>query len=374
MYMQRRLLLSFAFIFGLFVLAGCNTSEPDSPDLEPGIWNELSGGEGTVCADGSDYSYFAHVGDTEKLVIDFQGGGACWNAQSCSSPITEESTGFYFPKVMPGDVTRATPQGIYDRDNDANPVGDWNHVYIPYCTGDLHIGNVAQDYSLEDGEILEIEHKGSVNAQAALGWTFENFADPEAIFLTGCSAGAYGSAYWAATIEAQYPGTPIYQLGDCGAGVASDAFSTTIAESWNVAATFPDITFDANAVTNTYIDTLENSDTLKMAQYNTLFDGTQIFFYAFGLGQPISTEISTEWSSTMLDAMRAIGADDNFAAYVSLADDNDDLSDGTQHCIIGQENFYDVEVDGRTFRDWLDDYVNGREVGTVIATVGELGQ
>ena len=372
MYVQRRLLLGFAFIFGLFVLAGCDTFEPGVPDLEPGIWNELSGGEGTVCADGSEYSYFAHAGDTEKLVIDFQGGGACWNAQSCSQPTSEETRGLYLPKLLPGDITRATPQGIYDRDNEANPVGDWNHVYVPYCTGDLHIGNATQNYSLEDGESLEIQHKGAVNAQAALDWTFETFAEPEAVFITGCSAGAYGAAYWTETIKAQYADTPVYQLGDCGAGVASDAFTETIAASWNASATFPDITFDANAVTNTYIDTLENSDDLKMAQYNSLFDGTQTFFYAFGMGQSVTPELANEWSNLMLTSMTTLeDSSETFAAYISLADDDNNLDNGTQHCIIGAENFYNLETNGVNFRDWLDDYVNGREVESVKVTQGE---
>ena len=374
MHVQRRLLLGFIFFFSIFVLAGCDTSEVAAPDLEPNVWNELAGGEGTVCADGSEYSYFAQVGSAEKLVIDFQGGGACWNAQSCSRPISEENeNGLYLPKLLPSDVTQATPQGIYDRDNEANPVGDWNHVYIPYCTGDLHIGNATQTYSLENGESLEIQHKGAVNAQAALDWTFETFSEPEAVFVTGCSAGAYGAAYWTATIEAQYPDTPIYQLGDCGAGVASDAFTQTIASSWNAAATFPDITFDADAVTSTYVNTLEDSDDLQMAQYNSLFDEIQVFFYAFGLGMPVSPELATEWSNMMLNSMTTIktAEEEDFVSYISLADDDDDLSDGTQHCIIGAENFYDLETNGVNFRDWLDDYVNGRSVESVRATLGE---
>lgn len=379
MHVQRRLLLGFTFIFGLLVLVGCDMSESEVPGLEPGVWNELPGGEGTVCADGSEYSYFAHAGDTGKLVIDFQGGGACWDSLSCSSPYSNPNSnlgfGLYINQLSPGDVMTDNPQGIYDRANGENPVGDWNHVYVPYCTGDLHIGNATQSYTdPQTEEAYEIEHKGAVNAQAALDWTFETFSEPEAVFITGCSAGAYGSAYWTATIEAQYPDTPIYQLGDCGAGVASDAFTATIASSWNASATLPNTTFDADAVTNTYVDTLEGSDSLKMAQYNSLFDDVQTFFYAFGTGAdlPPSAEVASEWSETMLTSMNTIeGSSDDFTAYISLADDDNNLNNGTQHCIIGAENFYDVETDGVNFRDWLDDYVNGRKIESVKVTQGE---
>ncbi len=30
--------------------------------------------------------------------------------------------------------------GIFNTTHPSNPVARWNHVYIPYCTGDLHGG------------------------------------------------------------------------------------------------------------------------------------------------------------------------------------------------------------------------------------------
>ena len=40
------------------------------------------------------------------------------------------------------------------------------HVYVPYCTGDLHWGNATVRYQ----EGVTIEHRGAVNAQAAVDW------------------------------------------------------------------------------------------------------------------------------------------------------------------------------------------------------------
>jgi len=31
--------------------------------------------------------------------------------------------------------------GIADHSNAANPVKEWTHIYVPYCTGDLHWGD-----------------------------------------------------------------------------------------------------------------------------------------------------------------------------------------------------------------------------------------
>lgn len=360
-------------LFALLFLAACGPTGPEEPvlpNLDEGMWNAFDGGGDTVCANGSDYSYFAYPGSSNKLVIDFQGGGACWDSVTCSSPYSDPNPalgGFYLDRVT---ASLSTSVGIYDRDNPDNPVQDWYHVFIPYCTGDLHIGNNTKAYmNPSTQETYGIEHKGSVNAEAALEWTFENFSAPESIFVTGCSAGAYGAAFWTERIAAQYPDAEIYQLGDCGAGVATDAWSAVLGESWNVEATLPETTFDADFVSETYIDTLAAADNLKMAQYNTLFDGTQIGFYAYATGRTDDPSVGSDWSTAMLASLEQIAeASDDFVSYTSTADPDGDPNDGTQHCVIGQENFYEVQSGGRLLHEWLDDYVNGRSTATVRAS------
>ena len=342
---------------------------PTFPELEPGIWNEFEGGGETVCANGSDYRFFVHEGTLNKLVIDFQGGGACWNGESCASPYArprpELGFGLYLDRLS---IDQDDARGIYDRTNAENPLKDWYHVFTPYCTGDLHIGNTTQTYTNPfTSDDYSIEHRGAVNAQAVLDWTFEQFSAPESIFVTGCSAGAYGAAYWTDAVRNNYPDADIYQLGDCGAGVISDDLSAQLALSWNVLETFSDITFDASTVSNVYLDTLEASHKLKMAQYNTAFDGTQIFFYAYGENKlPISLETGKEWAEKLTKSLEYIeNKGSNFYAFTSSYDENNDLTDGTQHCAIIHDDFYRVEQNGVKFRDWLGDYINGHEVSSV---------
>ena len=384
--MRYRSILTFVLaLFTTLMFTACTTTsdpvtepEPDAPvvlpDLTAGEWTVLEGGDGTLCANGSDYSFYATPGTVNKLVIDFQGGGACWNGSSCSSPYGDPNPavglGFYFDQIT-ADIT--TSVGIYQRDNAANPVKDWYHVYLPYCTGDLHIGNTTQTYTdPSDASSYSVEHKGAVNALAALDWTFANFSAPESIFITGCSAGAYGAAFWTGTIATQYPDADIYQLGDCGAGVATDAWAAELATNWNTVATFPEQTFDTSFVSSTYAATLAAQGDLNMAQYHTLFDGVQILYYSYGTKNMLIPSLDTglEWSNKMVASLDALEASsDRFVSYVSLADTNNNLADGTQHCIIVHDDFYTLEVDGLMFRDWLDDYVNGREVASVRATL-----
>ena len=370
MHKKHTVLVVIAFL--VFILTACNTSEsPTLPNLAAGEWTMFTGGVDTSCADGSAYSYYANPGTMNKLVIDFQGGGACWDGASCTSPIGNPNpnvgVGLYLNKVSTSELDRGL--GIYARAKAENPLKDWYHVFIPYCTGDLHVGDNEKTYTNPfDQTSYTIEHKGAVNARDALEWTFANFSAPESIFITGCSAGGYGAAFWTSTIAEHYPNANLYQLGDCAAGAATDTWAATLEDSWNVGATLTDTVFDANFLSNTYVTTASAFPDLKMAQYTTLADGTQAFFYNFGTGQPAAS-----WTQVMLASLQRIGNEaDNFYAYVSTADDDGNASNGTEHCILPRPDFYTVEVNGRTFRDWLDDYVNGRTVGDVITPAAGL--
>ena len=52
----------------------------------------------------------------------------------------------------------------------AAPEHGYTHVYVPYCTGDLHWGNATVRY--QGG--VTIEHRGAVNAQTAVDWLQAN--------------------------------------------------------------------------------------------------------------------------------------------------------------------------------------------------------
>lgn len=337
---------------------------------EADTWQNYAGAQDTVCASGAPYSHYAYKGSVNKLVIDFQGGGACWDAETCRQSSSNVGSNFtYLDTVNFYDVDGELP-GIYDHAREDNPVQDWYHVYIPYCTGDIHIGNNTQTYTDDEGS-FEIQHNGAVNAQSVLDWTFTNFEAPEQIFVTGCSAGGYGAAYWTQTIAEQYPNADIKQLGDCAAGVSDEAFASELATNWDTAATFPELTFDADVVDEAYTQALAAYPELEMAQYHSILDGVQIGFYARGTGQALSPEIGLEWSNIMRNSLNEIDATalNRFAYYISNLDENEDSSDGTDHCVIEKDDFYTLETNGVTFVDWLSDYLAGDEVENVSTTL-----
>ncbi|TDJ04695.1 MAG: esterase, partial [Deltaproteobacteria bacterium] len=51
--------------------------------IDISAWKEYKPGGSTKCARGGEYSFFVKEGDPRKIVIDFMGGGACWNKRTC---------------------------------------------------------------------------------------------------------------------------------------------------------------------------------------------------------------------------------------------------------------------------------------------------
>src|SRR4029079_15086682 len=95
------------------------------------------------CRDGSPTGIGVrlHPG-SNTLVIWLNGGGACFSGASCLvNPRSFGLTDFQDTVRVIASRKGHLKQGIFERTSASNPVRDWNQVYIPYCTGDLHAGH-----------------------------------------------------------------------------------------------------------------------------------------------------------------------------------------------------------------------------------------
>ena len=107
--------------------------------------------------------------------------------------------------------------GIFDLDDPRNPFADWSMVYVPYCTGDLHLGTVTTPYS----PTLTVQHKGFVNGTAALDALASTFPDATEIVVAGESAGAAPAPLYAGLAADRLPDASVTVLAD-GAGSYPD--------------------------------------------------------------------------------------------------------------------------------------------------------
>jgi Pectinacetylesterase len=324
--------------------AGGGAALPKLSELAAGQVNIIKPGGETVCGRGTEYSFFVIPGDPKKVIIEFEGGGACWDELTCafSDELFKKEVD---PAAYTGDFAT---KGWYDHQRAGHPMPDWTHVYIPYCTGDLHWGDSVKTYGA-----VTINHKGAVNARAVLDWTYAQIDAPDKVFVTGCSAGGYGSIWWAPDVQQRYPQSKVYQFADSAAGVITNDFFQKSFPSWNAQSTFPTFIGDFAAVTALpllYQAVANHYPQNVYSQYNTELDGAQAFFYN-AMGGPNGPE---GWSAGMKANVKATaeGAP-NFRAYTA---------EGEQHCILPFDNFYTVETGGTKLTTWLSDMVNDRPV------------
>lgn len=197
-----RLLASSCLVVSCFSGLGCADTDTDTEpdpiqvphDIEYGVWQKVEI-PGTVCGKGSQYKFFVNLSETsDNLLITLEPGGACWDYDSCAGKTSLGASNI--------DGVADTHMSLYQlifpflrRGDPDNPVRDWNHVYLPYCTGDVHIGNAVRTYVDPDGEEpdLVFHHAGYTNTLAIIDWLRERFPEIPRMLVYGCSAGGAGS-------------------------------------------------------------------------------------------------------------------------------------------------------------------------------------
>jgi hypothetical protein len=356
---------------------------PPLSELPQGEWTKIAV-PGQKCLYGSDYSFFVRPASepTDNLMIYFQGGGACWDGLTCAA------RGQFASAYEVRDS--AEQNGLLDFSNEANPVRDYNTVYVPYCSGDIHTGNVGE-VTLEIAEAMQpmaqamgitensvtVNFDGFDNASAVLAWVYENYAEPKQVFVTGCSAGGYGAINHAAYIMNNYAGTRVVMLADASNGVTPPGWNGLA--SWNTLGNLPDFipaladvtpeqysaTYHIRAMARFFPDNV-------FAEYNTFLDQVQVGFYAFMTGRQVNAEnfaqIAPEWSKELLENVKSL--------EVTVPNYHNYLAGGLVHCITGAPIAYEYEVQGVKFTDWVQSLLDGtvRRSPTCDVSAGECTQ
>lgn len=318
----------------------------------PQGWTKIDGGGEAICARGTPYSFWVRPGTINKLVLYFEGGGGCWDAESC-----REGSTFFDDSVDNGDSPERAA-GIFDLDNPDNPFKDYSMIYVPYCTGDVHMGNNVHTYTGDSGEQVTIHFKGFVNGSTVLEWVYDHVGSPESIFVSGCSAGSVGSITFAPYVIDHYRSAQVYQLGDSEAFVFGRPVE--LQDDWrahdNFAAWIPamsEIKPGEWTAERFYTGIAQYYPQHFFSQYNTAHDAVQqrFFFAAGGVGG---------WEEALESSLSQIQANaPNFRSY---------LAGGSSHCILPLDSFYSRQTEGVRFRDWVAAIAEGREVEHVRCT------
>ncbi len=341
--------------------APSTTAQPEAaPPVEGvgqgGDWVEHQADEGCQCADGSEFTYWSRTADPERVVLYFQGGGACFSAETCSF-----TDGTYLVQADPGQVTTETPSGIFDFENPDNPLADWSFVFVPYCTGDVHIGDNVNEYT----EDLTVAHVGWRNARSAMDHLVAEFGGADQVLVTGSSAGGVPSPLVAGVLSDELPDADIAALADAsGAYPDNPAVNAGIGSLWGTYANVPDwevnegLTPEDWSIPGLFVQAGLHDPEIRMARYDNAWDEVQQQF----------TSLSGLSSDDLPDLLTGNEAQIE-AAGVPVASY---LAAGTDHTILGSDALYTLETEGVAFLDWLTAFVEGESVDDV--TCVDCGQ
>lgn len=316
------------------------------PEAEGSEWTEVVPGDDCVCADGADFSFFVREADPTKVVFFLEGGGACFDPVTCA--FTEEDSTTYDWNIGPDDDP-AQIGGIFDFSNERNPFADYSVVYVPYCTGDVHLGDTTREYSPE----LAVEHNGYVNGTTALGYLVDQFPDAEQVVVVGESAGSIAAAVYAGLASDALPDAQITVFAD-GSGAYPDnanlnagmsALWGSVQPAW--AADVPPEEWSVPGMVE--FAGLHDPD-IVMSRFDYAYDGTQgAFMEALDLTDDLLETID-------INEARIEAAGVNQYSFTAP---------GAEHTLVRKDDFYTMELDGVSLVDWLTSIVNGETVDDV---------
>ena len=298
------------------------------------------------CMDGSSTGFgIRHNPDSKGLLVHLQDGGGCFNAISCQSAANKD--GFTEQDFWNRNFYTSTLLNDWDSQN---PFKDYTHVFVPYCSGDVFVGNTESGY---DGLVQQ----GSKNVDVVLDRISHHMQDSfETVVLSGISAGGVGAVFNYEHAKKSF-GSKVKGLISDSAPILDDnvlspCLQETIRDTWSLPEELPNEcegceNLEKGGLTSIY-DYLANKykgDSFGLL--GTKQDPVFRLFYSFGVP---CTDSGLETSD--FDFANGV---DHFEARLSQFDNVHTIFfDTPEHGLLLGRNSIDLRL-----RDWVSDFESG---------------
>jgi hypothetical protein len=381
---MKRLSLALLGVLSSTVVFGCSSSD----GVKPGGATDAGGGTGgggnarppfaptgapltadnlkwtwidfpdSSCRDGSTAGVAVSLNNaSDKLMIYLEGGGACFDSLTCGQ--NPASVG-----VQKNEHT----SGLFDRTKAENPVKDWNYVYVPYCTGDIH-GGTNENGSI-DGLPGTQKFVGRRNMEAYLNRIVPTFSKASQVLLTGISAGGFGAASNSDLVGWAFGSkVPVTLIDDSGPAMSSQYLPACLQDKWRALWGFDDsILKDCGAACPKKDDyTVDFSKFLAKKYPNresgiieSNNDGTITLFYGYGqngcTGNITTPVPAAEFDAGLMDFRAQMVAFPKFLTYYPAS---------TQHTWVGGASLYTEAEGGTKLIDWVTAITNNQPAQNV---------
>ena len=311
-------------------------------------WAFVRGGAKTRCARGGDFGFWVRRASPQHLLLYFQPGGGCFSYATCAP-----GSDWFDDRVDAGDSPTHL-NGIFDLQPAANPFRDWSIVFIPSCTGDVHVGSRTTTYRSQ-GRAVTIHHFGWRNSERALTWTYAHFPRPATVFIAGSSAGSVGSAFHAPELIERYPRAVVGQLGDSLAFVFNrplslrDYAGLEHLPGWMRSRA--DVRPGRFTMTSFMAHLSNHYPRVRFARFDFADDAVQQRFYAGVGGDP------QQFHDALKDAEASLKS--RAPAYRSYT------ACGTSHIALSVPAFFTLSTKGVALREWVAALSHHRDVASV---------
>jgi hypothetical protein len=298
-------------------------------------WERIVPGGDCRCSDGSEFSFWVRKANPKRVVFYLQDGGACFSAKTCAP-----DSDLYNTRVDEGPTGEG---GRFDFADERNPFADFSVVFVPYCTGDVHIGNATTKYAPG----LTVHHKGYVNGTVALDRLAATFPDATEVVVVGESAGSVAAPLYAGLVSDRLPSARITVLADGSGSYPDRPRVNEIIAAWGTRNVLP----QPWSLPGLFIQSGRHDPKIVLARHDYAYDEHQESWYPI-IGIPAKDLLSLiDANETQIE-----GAGVNLLSYIAP---------GTEHTVLSEERLYTEEVNGQPLVDWVTTLIEGKPVADV---------
>jgi hypothetical protein len=307
-----------------------------------------------MCADGSEFAFFERRADPTKVVLFLDGGGVCYDAETCA--FTGLGTGgeaSYDWSTYGEDPSQEG--GIFDFARAGNPFRDYSFIYVPSCTGDSHLGDRTHKYS----PTLTVEHKGFVNGSAALRHLAEHYPRAAQVVVVGKTVGSIAAPVYGGLVADLLPDAQVTVFGAQSGEIPAnpDLSARLLGQLWGAHDTMPDwevnqgLTARDWSLPRFWVQAGLHDPDLVLARFDYAYD----------------SEAEDGAESLGLDPSKFLAVIDANEAAIEQAGVvlHSYTAPGHHHGILEWPAFYKVEVNGEKLVDWVRSLIAGKPVDDV---------
>lgn len=277
-------------------------------------------------------------GASDKVLVYFQGGGACWDETSTTG-------GFCSTDAVPQTLT-----GVFDRSNANNEYRDYTIIHISYCSGDLHGGDVVRPYN--DSKGVPVTQRGYSNVVSVLDWISSQQSAGalsstfSKLVVMGCSAGSIGAQLWGSEVVRRFKWQEAAVVPDSYAGVFPEGSQGPLIYDFGMCGVFKDMLSPAllqkcNAETMTLQDVvaeyLGKNPHIPFSFIQSKTDVVQMSFYST-VAYSMNMSASITPSQFYTDVNNIFGGYNKYSNFLTY------LVNGDQHCFSPLSLYYTADT------------------------------